>query len=212
MSLRLFFKKWGCFMKAIGIAKWFLLKNPSLLKGGIDENLKLNTLLCFSNLMYLSVYKKKLIDDKFEKFEGYPVVKSVYDEYQYNNLCESVDDKPTILDKKILQILEINNFVFGDFSLSEPTELYKLTEVENEDEIEVRNIPQDIKEFMLNLYNLYKDYDFDNIGIELVNGNKYIYFRDELELTEDILNQLKAIEKQNTTTFIEMIDGELVFS
>ena len=162
--------------------------------------------------MYLSVYKEKLIDDKFEKFEGYPVVKSVYDEYQYNNLCESADDKPTILDKKILQILEINNFVFGDFSLSETTELYKLTEVENEDEIEVRNIPQDIKEFMLNLYNLYKDYDFDNIGIELVNGNKYIYFKDELELTEDILNQLKAIEKQNTATFIEMIDGELVFS
>ena len=199
-------------MKAIEIANWFLLKNPSLLKGGIDENLKLNTLLCFSNLMYLSVYKEKLIDDKFEKFEGYPVVKSVYDEYQYNNLCDSVDDKPTILDKKILQILEINNFVFGDFSLSETTELYKLTEVENEDEIEVKNIPQDLKEFMVNLYNLYKDYDFDNIGIELVNGNKYIYFKDELELTEDILNQLKAIEKQNTATFIEMIDGELVFS
>ena len=199
-------------MKAIEIAKWFLLKNPSLLKGGIDENLKLNTLLCFSNLMYLSVYKEKLIDDKFEKFEGYPVVKSVYDEYQYNNLCESSDEKPTILDKKILQILKINNFVFGDFSLSEPTELYKLTEVENEDEIEVGNISQDIKEFMLNLYNLYKDYDFDGIGVELINGNKYVYFKDELELTEDILNQLKAIEKQNTTTFIEMIDGELVFS
>lgn len=212
MSLRLFFKKWGCFMKAIEIAKWFLIKNPSLLKGGIDENLKLNILLCFSNLMYLSVYKEKLIDDKFEKFEGYPVVKSVYDEYQYNNLCESADEKPTILDKKILQVLEINNFVFVDFSLSETTELYKLTEVENEDEIEVKNIPQDLKEFMVNLYNLYKDYDFDNIGIELVNGNKYIYFRDELELTEDILNQLKAIEKQNTATFIEMIDGELVFS
>lgn len=199
-------------MKAIEIAKWFLFKNPSLLKGEIDENLKLNTLLCFSNLMYLSVYKEKLIDDKFEKFEGYPVVKSVYDEYQYNNLCESADEKPTILDKKILQILEINNFVFGDFSLSEPTELYKLTEVENEDEIEVGNISQDIKEFMLNLYNLYKDYDFDRIGVELINGNKYVYFKDELELTEDILNQLKAIKKQNTTTFIEMIDGELVFS
>lgn len=199
-------------MKAIEIAKWFLIKNPSLLKGGIDENLKLNTLLYFSNLMYLSVYKEKLIDDKFEKFEGYPVVKSVYDEYQYNNLCESADEKPTILDKKILQILEINNLVFGDFSLSEPTELYKLTEVENEDEIEVGNIPQDIKEFMLNLYNLYKDYDFDIIGVELINGNKYVYFKDELELTEDILNQLKAIEKQNTTTFIEMIDGELIFS
>lgn len=199
-------------MKAIEIANWFLLKNPSLLKRGIDENLKLNILLCFSNLMYLSVYKEKLIDDKFEKFEGYPVVKSVYDEYQYNNLCESADEKPTILDKKILQVIEIINFVFGNFSLSEPTEIYKLTETENEDEIDFRNIPQDLKEFMVNLYNLYKDYDFDNIGIELVNGNKYIYFKDELELTEDILNQLKAIEKQNTTTFIEMIDGELVFS
>lgn len=199
-------------MKVIEIAKWFLLKNPSLLKGGIDENIKLNILLCFSNLMYLSVYKEKLIDDKFEKFEGYPVVKNVYDEYHYNNLCESADEKPTILDKKILQVLEINNFVFGDFSLSEPSEIYKLTETENEDEIDFRNIPQDLKEFMVNLYNLYKDYDFDNIGIELVNGNKYIYFKDELEMTEDILNQLKAIEKQNTTTFIEVIDGELVFS
>ena len=48
--------------------------------------------------------------------------------------------------------------------------------------------------------------DFEN-SIEIGN-----YFKDELELTEDILNQLKAIEKQNTTTFIEMIDGELVFS
>ena len=83
ISLRLFFKKWGCFMKAIEIAKWFVFKNPSLLKGENDENLKLNILLCFSNMMYLSVYKEKLIDDKFENFEGYPVVKSVYDEYQY---------------------------------------------------------------------------------------------------------------------------------
>lgn len=203
-------------MKAIEIAKWFLLKNPSLLKGGIDENLKLSTLLCFSNLMYLSVYKEKLIDDKFEKFEGYPVVKSVYNEYQYNNLCESADDKPTILDKKILQVLEINNFVNADLTLSEfnymCNKLNILTLVEKESTIDYKNIPQDLKEFMVNLYNLYKDYDFDNIGIELVNGNKYVYFKDELELTEDILNQLKAIEKQNTTTFIEVIDGQLVFS
>lgn len=203
-------------MKVIEIAKWFLLKNPSLLKGGIDENIKLNILLCFSNLMYLSVYKEKLIDDKFEKFEGYPVVKSVYNEYQYNNLCESVDDKPTILDEKILQILEINNFVNADLTLSEFNDMCNklniLTMVEKENTIDYKNIPQDLKEFMVNLYNLYKDYDFDNIGIELVNGNKYIYFKDELEMTEDILNQLKAIEKQNTTTFIEVIDGELVFS
>ena len=203
-------------MKAIEIAKWFLFKNQSLLNGGIDENLKLNTLLCFSNLMYLSVYKEKLIDDKFEQFEKNPVVKSVYNEYQYNNLCESVDDKPTILDEKILQVLEINNFVNADLTLSEFNDMCNklniLTLVEKESALDYRNIPQDLIEFMVNLYNLYKDYDFDNIGIELVNGNKYVYFKDELEITEDILNQLKAIEKQNTTNFIEVIDGELVFS
>ena len=215
MSLRLFFK-WRRVMSAIDFAKLFLINNPSLLKGGIDENHKLNTLLCFSNLMYLSVYEKKLIDDKFEKIEGYPVVKSVYYEYQYNNLCESADEKPTILDKKILQVLEINNFVYADFTLSELNDMCNklniLTLVEKESTIDYKNIPRDFKEFMLNLYNLYKDYDFDNIGIELVNGNKYIYFKDELEITEDILNQLKAIDKQNTTNFIEVIDGELVFS
>ena len=199
-------------MKAIEIAKWFLIKNPSLLKGGIDEKLKLNRLLYLSNLMYFSVFEQELIDDGFEKFGNVPVVKSVYDEYKYSNLCESIDDESNKLDPKVLQVLEIINFVYGDFYLSEPTELYELTETENEYEIDFRNIPQDLKEFMVNLYNLYKDYDFDNIGIELVNGNKYIYFKDELEMTEDILNQLKAIEKQNTTTFIEMIDGELVFS
>ena len=137
-------------------------------------------------------------------------------EYQYNNLCESVDENPTILDEKILQVLEINNFVYSDFSLSEFNDMCNnlniLTLVEKERTIDYKNIPQDLKEFMVNLYNLYKDYDFDNIGIEIVNGNKYVYFKDELEITEDILNQLKAIEKQNTTNFIEMIDGELVFS
>lgn len=203
-------------MKAIEVAKWFVLKNPSLLKGGNDENLKLNTLLYFSNLMYLSVFEKKLIDDKFEKFEGYPVVKSVYDEYQYNNLCESADEKPTILDKKILQILEINNFVNADLTLSEFNDICNklniLTLVENKSMIDYKNIPQDLKEFMVNLYNLTKDYDFDNMEVEIVNGNKYIYFKDEMEMTEDIMNQLKAIEKQNTTNFIEVIDGELVFS
>lgn len=199
-------------MKAIEIAKWFLFKNPSLLNGGIDQNLELNRLLYLSNLMYFSAFEQELIDDGFEKLRNVPVVKSVYDEYKYSNLCESIDDESNNLDQKVLQVLEIINFVFGDFSLSEPTELYELTETENEDEIEVKNIPQDLKEFMVNLYNLYKDYDFDNIGIELVNGNKYVYFKDELELTEDILNQLKAIEKQNTTTFIEMKDGQLVFS
>ena len=87
-----------------------------------------------------------------------------------------------------------------------------MTLVENKSMIDYKNIPQGLKDFMVNLYNLTKDYDFDNIGVEIVNGNKYIYFKDEMEMTEDIMNQLKAIEKQNTTNFIEMIDGELVFS
>lgn len=203
-------------MRAIDFSKWFLNKNPSLLKGDFDGNLKLNKLLYFSNLMYFSVFGKDLMSDNFEKWEKGPVIESIYNEYKDNSLFELVNSIPSITDKKTLQVLEIINFVYADYSSKELTEeshthnIWK--DVEEKGLINFRNISQDVKGYMLDLYNLYKYYDFDNIAIERVNGNKYIYFKDNLELTNDVLKILQTINSINSPAFIEMIDGELVFS
>lgn len=39
------------------VAKWFIFHNPELASGFIDENIKVNKLLYFSNLMYICVEK-----------------------------------------------------------------------------------------------------------------------------------------------------------
>ena len=108
-------------LNAHEVAKWYIFNNPELASGYIDENTKVNKLLYFSNLMYKCVKNEALIIDDFIAFPNGPVVFSVYRDYRYNGLNELPTQCPIIegLPRKVLEII---NFVYGNYSAQELVE------------------------------------------------------------------------------------------
>ena len=65
---------------------------------------------------------------------------------------------------------------------------------------------------MKNLYSVYQTVDFENLHKEVINGNTYLYY-DDIDLTsEDYLNVLQQVGPTEFPIFLEILDGELVFS
>lgn len=202
-------------MRANILAKWFLNKNPNLCNGLNDENKKLNKLLYFSNLMYHAVYKKDLIEDKFEKWDNGPVIRSIYTDYRYNDLDKS-QELPVINDEDAERILYIVNYVYGAKTateLSEESHNHSIWINPNRNE-NIDFYAMDKKEIslMCNLFDLYKNVDFENIKMEKINGNIYYYDKRNLVMTDEIISYLSQISGDNDPAFIENIDGEIVFS
>lgn len=203
-------------MKAINLAKWFLNTNPSLLGGYRDENTKLNKLLYFSNLMYCSLYGKTLIDEDFEKWDNGPVIREIYKEYRYNKLSNKKILNVEIDDRDALKVLQIINLVYGDMKGSELSdESHKSSiwqEAERNQKINFSNIDPSEKKFMRNLFDSYRNFDFNSFCIEKINGNKYFYDKSNLTMTEELICDLEKMPFKPDPIFIELIDGEVVFS
>ena len=203
-------------MEAIKVAKWFLNSDPLLRNGYNDENTKLNKLLYFSNLMFYSVKGENLIEDDFERWDNGSVIREIYKNYRYNGLdCEGnlfVDIK----DKETLQILRIINFVYGDMSarkLSEESHKSSIwQDAEKNQNIDFSNIDENEKKLMINLYETYANVDFENFGIEKINGNKYYYDKRNIQMTDELILDLEKMTDNHEPVFLEMIDGELVLS
>lgn len=203
-------------MKAKDLAKWFLSNNSSLINGYIDGNTKLNKLLYFSNLMYYSVLDKNLIEEDFERWDNGPVIKEIYKDYRYNGLCNKWNCNIKIKDKVVEQILRIINFVYGDMSAkriadeSHESSIWKNTG--KNQKINFKDIDINERTFMKNLYETYSCFDFENCGIEKINGNKYLYDKRNITITDELVLELEKIGYNNEPMFLEMVDGELVFS
>lgn len=97
------------------VAKWFIFNNPELAYGYLDENVKLNKLLYFSNLMYYCINHTNLLDEPFVAFSKGPVVFSIYSDYRHHGLNVMPDsDAVTNMTEVQRQILNIVNFVYGN--------------------------------------------------------------------------------------------------
>lgn len=203
-------------MRAINLAKWFLFNNPSLRNGYIDGNTKLNKLLYFSNLMYYSLMDENLIEENFERWDNGPVIRNIYSSYRYGGLCNAGSFDIEIEDDVAKKILYIINFVYGDMSAAKIAyESHKSSIWSNankNENLNFENITPSEKEMMKHLYNIYQYFDFQNCGIEKINGNKYIYDKSNVEMTDELIDELANIEYSQEPIYIEMIDGELVFS
>lgn len=203
-------------MKAIDVAKWFLGKQPGLRNGYIDENTKLNKLLYFSNLMYYAVFGKELIDDQFEAWKNGPVSRSVYRDYRYNGLSSTEDLAVDINDEKVTKILEIINLVYGRMSAKELSDESHKSPVWNEasqnEKLKFNKISSNEKNLMNQLYNLYNDFDLENLNLEKINGNYYLYDKTDFQITDEVIEELESMNHQSEVFYIEQIDGELVIS
>ena len=65
---------------------------------------------------------------------------------------------------------------------------------------------------MTNLYETYANVDFQNLGTEKINGNKYYYDKRNIQMTDELILDLEKLPDNSEPMFLEMIDGELVFS
>ncbi|ETU65088.1 MULTISPECIES: Panacea domain-containing protein [Bacillota] len=203
-------------MEAIKTAKWFLNSNPSLRNGYNDGNTKLNKLLYFSNLMFYSVKGENLVEEPFEKWDNGPVIREIYKNYRYNGLDCAGNLYVDIKDKEILQILHIVDFVYGDMGarqLSEESHKSSIwQDAEKNQNIDFSNIDEKEKKLMTNLYETYANVDFQNLGTEKINGNKYYYDKRNIQMTDELILDLEKLPDNSEPMFLEMIDGELVFS
>ena len=180
------------------LAKWFLIKNPVLRDGYIDENTKLNKLLYFSHLM------------------SYAVSREIYRAYRYEGLGCHYDDAADIINQHILKILQIVNFVYANKTareLSEETHTHSIwQEVGRNEKIIFENIAPKERNFMKCLYETYKDMDFERISMEKIGDNIYYYDKDNLDMSDEVVEQLEKVDLQKEPIFVESIEGELVFS
>lgn len=204
-------------MKANLLAKWFMKTNPSLKNGYIDENTKLNKLLFFSSSMYYATQNENLTDEKFEKWDNGPVIRKIYTDYRYNNLSSFSDSDIVIEDDEILKILNIINIVYGDMDAktlshkSHESLIWK--NAQRNEELDFSNMSEEERNFMTNVYQAYKGLDFENLRMEKINGNRYFYFQNNIkDFDEDLIKKLETVPTGAEPSFIELIDGEYVFS
>lgn len=201
------------------VAKWFIFNNPELASGFIDENTKVNKLLYFSNLMYRCVENDRLISDEFVAFPNGPVVYSVYRDYRYHGLSALPSKSPVIegVQKKILEII---NFVYGNYSTKELVDeshthsQWKNVKhlIPNNPVIDFNNVDQDLVSYYQALFLTYSEIDFSRIVKEKICGNVYYYYKDSFDMTDEIIDKLSSFERFGEPKFIEVIDGELVVS
>lgn len=206
-------------LNAHDVTKWFIFKNPELASGYIDENTKVNKLLYFSNMMYRCVENENLFDDDFVAFPNGPVVYSVYRDYRYNGLNSLPAECPAItgLQRKILEII---NFVYGNYSTQELIEeshshsQWKDVEhlIPKNPPIDFENVDSHLVAYYQALYKTYSEIDFNRLIKEKICGNVYYYYKDSFEMTEDIINKLSSFEKSEEPKFLEILNGELVVS
>lgn len=206
-------------LRAHEVAKWFIFNNPELASGFIDENTKVNKLLYFSNLMYRCVENKRLISDEFVAFPNGPVVYSIYRDYRYHGLSSLPSECPVIegVSKKILEIV---NFVYGNYSTKELIDeshthpQWKNVErlIPNNPIIDFDNVDQDLISYYKALFATYSEMDFSKVEKEKICENVYYYNKDSFEMTDEIINKLSSFERFEEPKFIELIGGELVIS
>lgn len=202
-------------------AEWFIKKN----KLATDyRNLKLNNLLYFSELMHFSVLKEKMFDKDFIAVENGVIVYDIYTHHgrvpKYSK-NEDIETKYNIG----LQIMKIINFLYAHKSdnelieiihshniWKEKTDLIPFNNFDNL-KIEFKNASQDLIEFYSNIYNAYKDVNFDNLVMRQIGENYFYYFKDKIHLDEKMLSELSEYPKFEEPQFIVgCIDGEIVLA
>ncbi|WP_077804528.1 Panacea domain-containing protein [Streptococcus mitis] len=203
-------------MDTIVLAKYVLSINPDLKVGNYDNNLKLNKLLYFSSLMYFSVFKENLINNSFERWDNGPVIRDVYIEFRYHDLISNSERETNVVSDKEKTIIQIVNFIYGNKTsneLSEETHLHNIWRAASRNErLDFQKLNSSIIAYMKNLYSVYQTVDLENLHKEVINRNTYLYY-DDMDLTsEDYLNVIQQVAPTEFPIFLEILDGELVFS
>lgn len=207
-------------VEAKTVSKWFIKKNPYLVSGYIDENTKLNKLLYFANLYSFAVNGEAMMPDSFIAFPNGPVIFDIYKDYRYNGLSSFLEADIKI-DENYLKILNVVNFVYGNMKKDELVDLSHTHNVWNDvkecnshnHRIVFENADKKLIEKCKEIYKAYENVNFELLKKEVINGNVFYYYSDNIEtLTDSMIEELMTLPEDDEAHFIELMDGELIVS
>ncbi|MGE7586489.1 Panacea domain-containing protein [Peribacillus sp. NPDC101480] len=194
----------------IDISKWFIQNNFDVSRRSFNGHVKLQKLLYYSQAMNLAVKDEILFNNEIQAWENGPVVNSIFREYEHNDLIEDTFNKQefdysSVFDGKTLNILQTVNYIYGNHT---GDQLIELTHSEDpwkelEDEANMRLNPEievdrirDYYSGLKDLFDLYEDYDFSSDSKKEINGNVFVYNRNETMLSRQDIDSLREIGNQ----------------
>lgn len=197
--------------KTLMIAKWFCNNNDTVKTNSYDGNVLLNKLCYYSKAMFLSLGKNKVISKEVEAWKNGPVFPYVYGKYRYDDLLnDNIKINLTNDETKVLQII---NRIYGYMSADD---ISNQTHIESpwsnlKEEVNKKHNPvitdksilDEYKDYMLDLYDSYKDEKFDE-KVERING-RYFFIAPGVTLKDDEYNELSKMnneDKENTTFYV----------
>jgi len=195
------------------IAKWFIKNNYDKPRNSFDGNMKLQKLLYFSQLIHLAKYGDLLFEDQINAFENGSVVEEVRQNYCYDNksFVEQANQFTENFTEDQLNTLKIVVDIFGDIDPMELSDLNHLHKgwknafsksIDPFSSFYHKELSQisidDIKKYdlervssMLKVYESNQKLDQKH---EIVNGIKFFYDPNEIEMTQDIIEKLKSFK------------------
>ena len=181
--------------KTLMVAKWFCDNNNTVKTDSYDGNVLLNKLCYYSKAMFLSL-DNDIIQKDVEAWKNGPVLPYVYGQYRYNGLLNS--NIKIELSKDEIKVLQIINRLYGylradDISKQTHDEapwnsLEEKVKRQLNPKITNEALLKEYKDTMLDLYDSYKDEEF-NEKLEIING-RYFFLTPDVTLSDDEYNEL----------------------
>gem|GEM_PF-659881 len=215
---------------ATSMAHWFIREGYDSPRNTRSGNMKLQKLLYFSQLVHLAKHQEPLFKEDILAFENGSVVEEVRQPYQHNHNSFIASAyyggaEGESLNEAQLETLELVKNVFGDLDAQELSDLNHLHEswkkaynrsktstgfhekylsiisLEEMNENELDNIREIIE--------AYED-EFKFSHFEEINGYKFYYDPEALELDEEIKKTLECFEGPDTAYSVYKDENERV--
>ncbi|MDD2586798.1 MAG: DUF4065 domain-containing protein [Syntrophomonadaceae bacterium] len=207
---------------AMDCAKWFIKNSCDSPRNSYKGNMKLQKLLYFAQLIHLAKFNTLLFNEPILAFKNGSVVEKVRLSYQnhHDEIIAEANAYREIFNKDQLTTLQLTVEIFGDAS---PEELSELNHFHRgwEKAFERSKSPDNfyLKELSVISIDDIKKYDLENIRQMLdayalseqsmhsfteINGIIFYYDPNELELTPEILQELKQFNGDESSYNIYM--------
>lgn len=195
--------------KTLMVAKWFCNNNNTVKTNSYDGNVLLNKLCYYAKTMFLAL-NNNIIKKDVEAWKNGPVLPYVYGKYRYDDLL-NFDIKIDLSEKEI-KVLQIINRLYGYLKAEDISKQTHGEEPWNSLEEKVKNqlnpkitdeaMLNEYKETMLELYDSYKDEEF-NEKLEIING-KYFFIDPNITITDNEYTELcnAKYDDENVTYYV----------
>ena len=210
-------------------AKYFIKKGLDSSPNTYDGNMKLQKMLVFANLVSIAEGKGKLFSEDILAYKNGCVVEKVRLRYKndYYDFKKDSDNFNPDFSQSEYEILNKTIDIFGDASAKELSEInhtfdfwknaYQSSMLGNGNYnqqlaiVDIADIEKEIDKMKL-ILDAYENTQDDTDKFEIINGVKYYYDSNEIELTDKVIEELErfSLDADEKTYSIYMDDGDMV--